>query len=95
MKTQMIPNSDSIQELAQFWDSHDLTDFEDELEEVREPVFERKPETVIRVHFQRQEFDLLRNVAKTQGTDFATLIRLWVLERLQAKTPENLVQAKP
>jgi hypothetical protein len=23
-----------------FWDTHDLTDFEDELEEVTEPVFE-------------------------------------------------------
>jgi hypothetical protein len=47
MKTQIIPNSDSIHELAQFWDSHDLTDFEDQLEEVTEPIFERKPETVI------------------------------------------------
>lgn len=37
-----IPKTDSIQELAAFWDTHDLADFEDELEEVTEPVFERK-----------------------------------------------------
>jgi hypothetical protein len=37
-----IPQSDSIQELAQFWDTHDLTDFEDDLEEIPEPVFERR-----------------------------------------------------
>ena len=36
-----IPQMNSIQELARFWDRHDLTDFEDELEEVPEPVFER------------------------------------------------------
>ena len=36
-----IPETDSIQELASFWDTHDLTDFEDQLEEVTEPVFER------------------------------------------------------
>jgi len=30
---------DSIEKLAEFWDTHDLTDFEDELEEVTEPVF--------------------------------------------------------
>jgi len=35
-----IPQTDSIEELAQFWDTHELTDFEDELEEVTEPVFE-------------------------------------------------------
>ena len=37
-----IPQTDSIQELAQFWDTHDLTDFDDQLEEVTESVFERK-----------------------------------------------------
>jgi hypothetical protein len=36
-----IPNIDSIEELAAFWDTHDLMDFEDELEEVEEPVFDR------------------------------------------------------
>ena len=38
----MIPQSDSIEELAQFWDTHDLTDFEDDLEEMAEPLFARK-----------------------------------------------------
>jgi hypothetical protein len=42
-----IPQIDSIEELARFWDTHDLTDFEGQLEEVVEPVFER--ETVVRV----------------------------------------------
>jgi hypothetical protein len=40
MNTPKIPKTDSIQELAKFWDTHDLTDFEDELVEVTEPVFE-------------------------------------------------------
>jgi hypothetical protein len=37
-----LPNSDSIQELAVFWDSHDVTDFEDELVEVPDRVFARR-----------------------------------------------------
>lgn len=41
MKPQMIPNTDSIDELARFWDTHDVTEFEDQLEEVTETVFER------------------------------------------------------
>lgn len=40
MNRKHIPKTDSIQELAHFWDTYDLTDFEDELEEVDEPVFE-------------------------------------------------------
>jgi hypothetical protein len=40
MKILHLPKTDSIQEVAHFWDTHDLTDFEDELDEVSEPVFE-------------------------------------------------------
>lgn len=33
MKRLKLPQIDSIEELAQFWDTHDLTEFEEELEE--------------------------------------------------------------
>ena len=39
MKRRKLPNTDSAEELARFWGTHDVTDFEDELEEVTEPVF--------------------------------------------------------
>ena len=44
MTSQRIPNTDSIEELARFWDTHDLTDFQAELQEVRTPVFSRRKE---------------------------------------------------
>ena len=43
IKKAKLPRTDSIYELAEFWDNHDSTDFEDELEEVAEPVFVRGP----------------------------------------------------
>jgi hypothetical protein len=49
MKAQKLPQTDSIAELARFWDTHDLTDFEDQLEEVTEPVFERKSEVEMKI----------------------------------------------
>ena len=75
-----IPKSDSIQELAYFWDMHDLTDFEDELEEVPEPVFERQ--TVIRIHLQSREAEAVGEFAKSRGVFHVELIREWVLERI-------------
>ncbi len=42
MKARRIPDTDSIEELARFWDTHDLTDFQDQLEEVATPVFEKR-----------------------------------------------------
>lgn len=37
-----LPRTDSISELAEFWDTHDLTDFEDRLEEISDRVFTRR-----------------------------------------------------
>lgn len=77
-----VPQTDSIQELARFWDTHDLTDFEDQLEEVREPAFER--EKVVKVQLGPDEIEALNEIAKSRGVGSAALIREWVLEKIQA-----------
>jgi hypothetical protein len=77
-----LPQTDSIQELANFWDTHDVTEFEDELEEVREPVFER--ETDIRVRLETGDAQAVREMARSLGIEDAELIRQWVLERIHA-----------
>ena len=84
MKTRKIPRTDSIEELARFWDTHDLTEFKDELEEVSEPVFERRPGTVVSLHLRPQEAAAVKRVAKARGVKEATLLRQWVLEKLRA-----------
>ena len=83
MKGLKLPQIDSIEELAQFWDTHDLTEFEEELEEVIEPVFERKPETMIPPHLLPQELEAVKRVAQARGVAEAVLLREWVLEKLQ------------
>lgn len=75
-----IPQIDSIQELARFWDTHELTDFEDELEEITEPVFGR--EAVVRVQLAPEEIEALNEIAKAKGLGSADLIREWVLEKI-------------
>jgi predicted DNA binding CopG/RHH family protein len=80
MNIEKIPQTDSIQELAEFWDTHDLTDFEDQLEELIEPVFER--ETIVQIRLQPVEVEAVKQVAKLRGIDYTDLIREWVVERV-------------
>jgi predicted DNA binding CopG/RHH family protein len=80
MTDSKIPQTDSIQELAHFWDTHDLTDFTDELEEVTEPVFER--EKAIQVRLEPEEAQALQQIAQSTGMDAADLIRQWVIEKI-------------
>jgi hypothetical protein len=75
-----MPQTDPIQELARFWDTHDVTDFEQELEEVAEPVFER--EAVVTIQLEPDEIEALNAIAKSRGVGSADLIREWVLERI-------------
>lgn len=80
MKTSKLPRTDSIQELARFWGTHDLTDFEDELEEVTEPVF--SSDDSIRLHLQSRDANAVRRLAESKGVSQAELIRQWVLQKL-------------
>ena len=84
MSRKNIPKTDSIQELAHFWDTHDLTDVEDELEEVSEPVFELG--TQLLVPLEPRELEALNVLAKSRDTSPANLIREWLIERLEASS---------
>ena len=73
MNNQRLPQTDSIQELANFWDTHDVTEFEDELEEVGERVFER--DTEITVQLATGDANAVRAMAKSRGDRDADLLR--------------------
>lgn len=82
MSSNQIPQTDSIQELAKFWDSHDLTDFEAELEIVTDPIFER--EVPLTVHLESDEVVAISEIAKSKGVSPDDLIHEWVREKLRA-----------
>lgn len=80
MKKSKLPNTDSIQTLARFWDTHDLANFEGELEEVEEPVFTRT--TPIQVHLSVRQARAIDRLARSKGVSREVLIREWVSQKL-------------
>ena len=84
-----IPSFASRQEEAEFWDTHDITDYLDELtpSTVR---FALEPVETVPVTLDAHTMKRVRAEAKKQGLDPAILLQVWVLERLQAKdTPST------
>ena len=79
-----IPQTDSVAELARFWDTHDLTGFEDELEEVKAPVFKRGSENVLQVTLPPSEAAALHRAAQSRGVGDTELVREWLSEKLRA-----------
>ncbi|MFM8433832.1 MAG: hypothetical protein ACKOBP_00590 [Planctomycetia bacterium] len=76
-----IPATDSISELAAFWSSHDLTDYEDELEVVEGRVFERHAKGKdLLLHLDPGEAVTVREAARARGLDEAEVVREWIRE---------------
>lgn len=83
MKSQRIPDSDSIEALSKFWDTHDLTEFEDQLEEVHNPIFVRGDEAAVAIALNPKEIRALKRMARSEGVMEAILVRKWVREKLR------------
>jgi predicted glycoside hydrolase/deacetylase ChbG (UPF0249 family) len=76
-----IPEFASREAAAEFWDSHDITDFLDELRPVK-ARFARNLSEGITVRFDPETLGRLREEARKKGIGPTTLVRMWVLERL-------------
>jgi predicted HicB family RNase H-like nuclease len=77
-----IPEFASREEEAQFWDTHSLSDYVEQLSPV-EAEFAKGLSQGITVRFDPKTMTELRVRARTKGVGPTTLIRMWVLERLQ------------
>jgi len=80
MKKSKLPKTDSIDELAKFWDCHDLTDFENELAEVSEPIFVHRDG--IQLHLAPRDAAAVKKLAKAKGISKEELVRGWVLQQI-------------
>jgi predicted DNA binding CopG/RHH family protein len=83
MKKSNLRKPDCTQALAEFWDSHDLTDFKHELKAVAEPVFVRG--TVIKLQLASHEAAAIQKLARAKGVSREELIRTWVREKLNRR----------
>lgn len=79
---QSIPEFKSIQEEAEFWDTHDFTDFTDFSESV---VLNgsQNIRSVFTVRIEGDDFDQLAKRARELGIGASTLARMWIRERLR------------
>ena len=81
-----IPEFSSIQEEAEFWDTHDTTDFEDEFAPVK-VRFAKKLSEGTTIRLDNETLDQLRREALATGVPPATLARMWIVERLSHGQP--------
>lgn len=75
-----ISKAGTIEEIAEFWDTHSLEDYWDQTHEVE---FEVRAKRRWRITLVPEIYTRLETVARVRGIQPETLVNLWLSERLQ------------
>ncbi len=81
--TTSISGATSLDEVAEYWDSHSLADHWDETKEVD---IEVRAERRRRITLAPEVYSRVESQARRQGVLPETLVNLWLTERLQKAT---------
>ena len=75
-----ISKASTLEEIADFWDTHSLADYWDQTYEVE---FEVRAERRRRVTIEPEIYARIEAQARVRGILPETLVNLWLVERLQ------------
>ena len=93
-----IPDFASIEEEAEFWDTHSTTEFEDEWEDVTGQIqfIRGGPTKFVRVRLDLESFATLEKLAKEHGVRASRLGRVWLFDRAwEEEHPSSQRKRKP
>jgi len=77
-----IPKFRSLDEEAEFWDTHSPLDHPQEWTEVKHVKVERPLGHILGVRLDAKTLDKLASVGRKKGIGPSTLARIWLMERL-------------
>jgi hypothetical protein len=75
-----ISKASTLEEIADFWDTHSLADYWDQTYEVE---FEVRAERRRRITIEPEVYARIEAQARVRGILPETLVNLWLVERLQ------------
>ena len=88
-----LPQFSTEQEFIDWIDTHDTSEYMDSWEEVTEEIkvqrTSRKKQSV-GLDLNPRDLDAIKQVAKTRGIPYKTLIQNWLIEKLGQEAPDSL-----
>ena len=77
-----VPKFVTLENEAEFWETHSPLDYPDEWVEVKQTRSARPLGHILAVRLDAQTIDQLAGIARAKGIGPSTLARMWLLERL-------------
>jgi predicted DNA binding CopG/RHH family protein len=83
-KKRRIPAFTSTAEEAAFWDTHSTADYEEEFHPVT-VRFSKNLSRAVAIRLDPDTLEAIRKQAYDKGIGPTTLMRMWIMERIQAE----------
>ena len=83
-KKPKLPEWGSDEAIARFWDTHDISDYWDELEVADDVKFVKPRKEVVSIRLEPIHVKQLKAMARKTGIGYSLLIRRWVLKKLRS-----------
>lgn len=91
-----IPDFKNEKEMAEFWDTHSVADFADELEEVKTDIDPELKSTIktraqsrlkmVSLRLREEQISAVKTIAESKDIPYQTLIRSWISAAIEAET---------
>jgi hypothetical protein len=79
-----IPDFKAIEEAREFWETHSLADFTDDLKEANDIQFVKRNNLLISIDLEKEDLKRLRLLAQKKGVRLNDLVTTWIKERLHS-----------
>jgi predicted DNA binding CopG/RHH family protein len=81
-KKSRIPEFQSVEEEAEFWDTHSFADYWSEMKPVK-VRFAKKLSDTLTIRLDTKSIEEIRELASEQGIGPTTLARMWLLKQIK------------
>jgi predicted DNA binding CopG/RHH family protein len=72
----------SDEQIAEFWETHDSTDYLDQMEDVEVELEIPQDYRVISLRLEAEDIEKAKRLARQKGLPYTVLLRMWIKEKL-------------
>jgi predicted DNA binding CopG/RHH family protein len=76
----------SEEQIAEFWESHDSTEYLDQMEDVEVELKIPQDYRVISLRLEAKDIERAKRLARRKGVPYTVLLRMWIKEKLAEGT---------
>jgi predicted DNA binding CopG/RHH family protein len=78
-----IPKFNTEEEEVNFWDTHSLDEFNEDLTLAENVKFAKSRKRLVSLRLDSQQIEILKKIATGKGIGYLTLVRMWITEKLK------------